>query len=56
MGAQLRELLRLDRDAIDLHKGVTGLASILAFAIFVAVFGTIGMVAALATLFVIMAD
>jgi hypothetical protein len=56
MEAQLRELLRLDLDAVDLHKGVTGLASILAFAVFVAIFGTIGMVAALATLFVIMAD
>jgi hypothetical protein len=56
MRAQLRGLFRLDLDAVDFHKGVTGLASILAFAIFVVAFGTIGMVAALATLFVVMAD
>jgi hypothetical protein len=56
VAAQLRELLRLDLDAVDLHKGVTGLGSILAFVVFVAIFGTIGMVAALATLFVLLAD
>ncbi len=56
MTAQLRELLRLDLDAVDLHKGLTGLLSILAFGLFVGIFGSIGMVAALATLFVIMAD
>jgi hypothetical protein len=56
MAAQLRELLRLDLEAVDLHKGLTGLASILAFGIFMAIFGNIGMVAALATLFVILAD
>ena len=56
MTAQLRELLRLDLDAVDLHKGLTGLLSILAFGVFVAIFGDIGMVAALAVLFVIMAD
>lgn len=56
MVARLRELLRLDLDAVDLHKGLTGLVSIFAFGVFVAVFGDIGMVAALATLFVIMAD
>ena len=56
MVQQLRELLRLDVDKIDLHKGLTGLLSILAFGVFVAVFGNIGTVAALATLFVILAD
>ena len=56
MVAQLRELMRLDLDAVDLHKGLTGLLSILAFGIFVVLFGNVGMVAALATLFVIMAD
>lgn len=56
MREQVEGLLSLDRDAIDVRKGFTGLGSILAFGIFVAVFGDIGMVAALATLFVILAD
>ena len=56
MAAQFRELLRLDLSAIDLHKGLMGLGAILAFGLFVAVFGTVGMVAALAVLFVVLAD
>jgi uncharacterized membrane protein YccC len=52
----MRELLRLDRDAVDLRKGVTGLASLVAFGFFVALFGDIGLVAGLATVFVILAD
>ena len=56
MAAHLRELLRLDLDAIDLHKGVMGLGAILASGIFVALLGNIGMVAALAVLFGVLAD
>ena len=56
MAAQFRELLRLDLSAIDLRKGVMGLGAILAFGIFVAIFGQVGMVAAMAMLFVILAD
>ena len=56
MTAQLRALLRLDLEAVDVKGGLTGLASVLAFAAFVAIFGEIGMVAALATVFVILAD
>lgn len=52
----MRELLRLDLDAVDLRKGAMGLGAILAFGVFVAVFGKVGMVAALAALFVIAAD
>lgn len=53
---QLRQSLRLDLDAVELHKGVMGLGAILAFGIFVGIFGDVGMVAALAVLFVILAD
>ena len=56
MTAQLRQLMRLDLERIDLRKGVLGLGAILAFGVFVAIFGNIGMVAALATLFAIVAD
>ena len=56
MTARLRELMRLDLEQVDLRKGVMGLGAILAFGVFVAIFGNIGMVAALATLLVIMAD
>jgi hypothetical protein len=56
MVATLRGLLRLDLGAIDVRKGVMGLGAILAFGIFVALFGNVGMVAALAVLFVVLAD
>jgi uncharacterized membrane protein YccC len=56
MASHMRELLRLDLDAVDLRKGVTGLAFILSFAVFVGLFGDVGLVAGLATLFVILAD
>ena len=56
MKAQFEQLLRLDVGAIDLHKGLMGLGAILAFGLFVALFGNVGMVAALAVLFVILAD
>jgi hypothetical protein len=56
MLAQLRDLLRLDLGAVDLRKGLTGLVAIIVFAVFVTIFGDIGMVAAMAALFVIMAD
>ena len=56
MATQLGELLRLDLSAVDLRKGLMGLGAILAFGLFVALFGNVGMVAALAVLFVILAD
>lgn len=56
MAAGSRELLKLDLQAIDPRKGVMGLGAILAFGLFVAIFGEVGMVAALAVLFVILAD
>lgn len=54
--AQLRSVLELDLDAIDLRKGVLGVVAIGVVVIIVALFGTVGMTAALAALFVIMAD
>ena len=56
MTAHLRALLRFDLAAVDPGKGLLGLSSILAFAVFVALFGSVGMVAALATVFIILAD
>lgn len=56
MLAQLRTLLTLDLDAIDLRKGVMGTVAVGIVVIFVAIFGTVGMTAGLAALFVIMAD
>jgi len=56
MLAQLRTLLTLDLDAIDVRKGVMGVVAIGIVVIFVAIFGTVGMTAGLAALFVIMAD
>ena len=56
MTVQPRQLMRLDLERADLRKGVMGLGAILAFGLFVAIFGNIGMVAALATLFAILAD
>ncbi len=53
---QLRELLRLDLDAVDPQRGVMGLGAIVAFGVFVAIFGNVGMVAGMAVLFVILAD
>lgn len=56
MITQLRELLRWDLDAVDLRRGAVGLVVILAAIVFVAVFGTAGVIAGLAALFVIMTD
>ena len=49
-------ILELDLDAVDLHKGLRGLAAIGISVIFVAAFGTVGVTAGLAALFVIVAD
>lgn len=56
MAAQLRELLRLDRSAVDLRKGLTGLAAIAIAIAFLAIFKTAGLAAGLALLFTIQAD
>ena len=56
MTAHLRALLRFDLAAVDPGKGLLGLSSVLAFAVFVALFGSVGMVAALATVFIILSD
>ena len=53
---QLRSLLTLDLDQIDLRKGLMGVVAIAIVVVFVAIFGTVGMTAGLAALFVIMAD
>ncbi len=56
MMAQVRELLTLDLEAVDLKKGLTVLVAI-AIAIAIAVvFGTAGMAAGLAMLFAILTD
>ena len=56
MTARLRELLALDMTKVDLRSGLTGTIAILVAIVFVAVFGTIGMTAGIAALFVIAAD
>jgi hypothetical protein len=56
MRDDLQELLTLDLQAVDLPKGLTGLVVVLIAAVFVGIFGTIGMVLGLAALFVLMAD
>ncbi|MGD8684173.1 MAG: FUSC family protein [Chloroflexota bacterium] len=56
MAAQLRTLLRLDLDAVDWRKGLTGLVAIAIAIAIVAVLGEAGMAAGLAMLFVILAD
>jgi uncharacterized membrane protein YgaE (UPF0421/DUF939 family) len=56
MMTRFRELLRLDLDAFDPRRGLTGLVAIFAAVAFAAVFGTAGVIAGLAALFVIMTD
>ncbi len=54
--ALVRELLKLDLEAIDLKKGLTALVAIAIAIAIVVVFGTAGMAAGLAMLFTILAD
>jgi hypothetical protein len=53
---QIRGLLELDLQAIDLRRGLAGLVVILAAIPVVLLFGTAGVIAGLAALFVIMTD
>jgi len=53
---RLKVALTLDLDQVDLRRGVVGLAGIVATIVFVAIFGTVGMTAGLAVLFVVVAD
>ena len=56
MWDRVRGMLALDLAKIDLRKGVVGLIAIVVAIIFIAVFGTAGMAAGIAALFVIVAD
>ncbi|MGI9539566.1 MAG: FUSC family protein, partial [Miltoncostaeaceae bacterium] len=56
MLARLKPLLALDLDQVSLRRGLFGLVGVFVAIVFVAVFGTAGMTAGLAVLFVIAAD
>ncbi len=56
MIAQIRGLQVFDLQAIDLRRGLTGLVVILAAIPVLILFGTAGVIAGLAALFVIMTD
>ena len=56
MWDRVRGMLALDLAKVDLRRGVVGLIAIAAAIIFIAVFGTAGMAAGIAALFVVVAD
>ena len=56
MSDRLRELLALDLTKIDVRRGTAGTVAVLMAIVFVVIFGTIGMTAGIAALFVIAAD
>lgn len=53
---RLRQLLALDTDKVDVRRGLLGAVVIMAAIAFITVFGTVGMIAGIAALFVIAAD